>query len=108
MFCRVVTMVVGPTIRSADDDPFITPGGASSISDDKPSSSVAQHHSSSSNNGWTVAAGTDPASADAQPGGNGSVSGRAPPGLVPSSSPWLQRQPAFNSCLLYTSDAADE
>jgi len=89
----------GPTIRSVEDDPFITPGGASSsvvVSvDEKSPGSVTQHNSSSSsNNGWTTSAGDES-------GDRGcSVTARAPPGLVPSS-PWLQ-QPAFTRSTSWT------
>jgi len=79
----------GPTIRSADDDPFITPGGGSSSQDEKSSASVPQlGSSSSSNNGWTGKEASD------------HVTSRAPPGLVPSS-PWLQ-QPAFTRSTSWT------
>ena len=87
----------GPTIRSADDDPFITPGGASSSVgvDEKmqPGSSVSQHPSS--NSGWTGAA------RDEGPVIDRGTAGRAPPGLVPSG-PWLQQQPAFNRSTSWT------
>lgn len=76
----------GPTIRSVDDDPFMTPGTASSLMsvDEK----VAQH-----NNGWT-------ASGVQEPSDQCSMAARAPPGLVPAS-PWLQ-QPVFTRSTSWT------
>ena len=84
----------GPTIRSADDDPFITPGGGSSsiVSADETSSVSVPQHSGNSNNGWTSSSGDE---------ATDRVTSRAPPGLVPSCSPWLQ-QPAFTRSTSWT------
>jgi len=95
----------GPTIRSAEDDPFITPGAASSSLMDEKLRSVkssqdlmaSQHNGSTSNNGWptpTTHDSTDHSSTS-------SVTARAPPGLVPSS-PWLQQAPAFTRSTSWT------
>ena len=94
----------GPTIRSAEDDPFITPGGASSSVvgvDDKLRSVKSSQDmttsqlSTTSNNGWPVA------SAHESTDHNSSVTARAPPGLVPSS-PWLQQPPSFTRSTSWT------
>jgi len=89
----------GPTIRSAEDDPFITPGGASSVSVDdrldsmKSSQDIAtSQYGGTSNNGW-------PAAHDSTDQ-NSCVTARVPPGLVPSGR-WLQ-QPAFTRSTSWT------
>jgi len=92
----------GPTIRSSEDDPFITPGGASSSvvsGDDKlgsvkrPLDTTTSQQCATSNNAW-------PAAHDSADH-NSSVAARAPPGLVPSG-PWLQQQPAFTRSTSWT------
>jgi len=85
----------GPVIRSAEDDPFITPGGASSsvMTPDERGRSLSQHSVSSNNDGgW-------PTSADSVDHSSAKTA-RAPPGLVPSSSVW--QQPAFSRSTSWT------
>lgn len=87
----------GPTIRSADDDPFITPGGASSSAvnaDDKFDSQDmnTSQYSASSNNGWPAGHNSTEQ--------NSSATARVPPGLAPSGR-WLQ-QPAFSRSTSWT------
>ena len=79
----------GPPIRCAEDDPFITPGDASSalIGIDECPRDVAV--TSRDITGWTTSASHE------------STTARAPPGLVPSSSPWLH-QPAFTRSTSWT------
>jgi len=102
----------GPMIRSADDDPFITPGGASvddQLRSIKTSSlqnmaaTNSQQNNVTSNNSWpaaAVAAQSDTTSIESMDQ-SASLTARAPPGLVPSS-PWLQQPPAFNRSTSWT------
>jgi len=99
----------GPSIRSADDDPYITPGGtASAVTNDDRRGSLktsqdmlaATQQSSTSNNVWPV--GTAAAHGDSAGHNFLSVTARVPPGLVPSSSHWLQQQPAFTRSTSWT------
>jgi len=80
----------GPTIRSADDDPFITPGGALSSVVNVDEKAAQQ----SSNSGWTTSTGEESSDRGC------AARDRAPPGLVPST-PWLQ-QPAFTRSTSWT------
>jgi len=97
----------GPTIRSADDDPFITPGGGVSVIDDAVRSvkdmsaaTSRQNYNTAGNDGWPAVAQSSTNIESVDHGGS-SVTARAPPGLVPSS-PWLQQPPAFTRSTSWT------